>query len=685
VSAAERTLPDRIVDGGRPLDVSRLWPTLSRPVRRRLPLEGIDAIAARARGVASRRRCGRSIRLRAQRIIDEAGRLCSMSDRALDERVVKARHEIVLRRDDRDAIDRAFACVHEVVRREIGLTLYPEQVMGALVMASGACAEMATGEGKTVTAILPVALDGWSGRGMHVVTVNDYLAERDARITEPAYRRLGLGVGIVREGSTTGERRAAYAREVTYASDKQVIFDCLRDRLLSPVNPRLTSLLLDGIAGPGRAAEAAREVSWDRRVVLRGRHSALVDEADSVLIDEAVTPAIISLPVGASGSHEPNRGAHHHAADRIAQRMLEGEHYRVDRRQRRVRLTERGRRWLGDVSDELPAFWAGPNRREELLTMALSARELYTLGEDYVVRDGQIVIVDRSTGRILEGRQWQLGLHQAVEAKEGLDVTEDRRTSARVSYQRFFQGYRRLSGMSGTVWEVADELWRDYGLGVVRVPTHRPVIRRGVPDRVHATERAKERAVLARVEQLHARGQPVLIGSRSVTSSESLGALLEARGIPCRVLNATREAEEAEVVAEAGRSGSVTVATNMAGRGTDIKLDERARELGGLVVLSTERNDERRVDRQFEGRSGRQGDPGLAEAHVSLEDRLIAEHGLGMLVALGRALPGTPRRLVAWVLWNLAQRSASRRLAVVRSESAKADAQLDVAMHHHTR
>jgi len=663
----------------------RLWASLSRPARRRLPLEGFDAAAARMRGVASRRRSGRADRARAERIVSLADELAGASERALNDRVARAREAAILERDDPATINDAFAVAHEVVRREIGLRLYVEQVMGALAMASGACTEMATGEGKTVTAILPAALDAWSGRGVHVLTVNDYLAGRDAEITGPAYRRLGLRVGVINEESKTKHRRSAYARDVTYAADKQVIFDFLRDRLISPIQPRLTGLVLEQVLGGDAQERARREASWDQRVVQRGLHAAIVDEADSVLIDEAVTPAIISLPLPEAERAADANATHYHIATRLAAQMREPEHYLVDRRLRRVRLTERGRAWLGEQAAALPAFWAGPNRREELMTLALSAKELYVRGEDYVVRDGKVVIVDRSTGRMLEGRQWQLGVHQGVEAKEGLEVSADRRTSARISYQRFFQRYRRLSGMSGTVWEVADELWRDYDLPVVRVPTHRPVIREHRRDRVHATERRKLDAIARRIEALHEAGRPVLIGSRSVTSSEQLGRRLGERGIDCRILNATREREEAEIIAQAGRRGAVTVATNMAGRGTDIKLDEEARSLGGLVVLSTERNDERRVDRQFSGRAGRQGDPGLAEAHVLLEDRLIAQHGLGPLVWLTRASRGWARRALARVLWALAQRSASRRLAVMRAEAAKLDAQLDVAMHHESR
>src|SRR5690606_38539875 len=297
----------------------------------------------------------------------------------------------------------------------------------------------------------------------------------------------------------------------------------------------------------------------------RGLHAAIIDEADSVLIDEAVTPAIIALP---PGEGTPWAGQEHFlvAAD-AAREMQAGRDYVVSRRLHRVDLTRAGRERAAAIAPRLPSFWAGPRRREELLTQAVMARELYTLDDDYIIREGKVVIVDRSTGRVLEGRQWQAGIHQSVEAKEGLEVTEARVTSARVSYQRFFQRYERLGGMSGTVWETRHELWRDYRLPVVRIPTHRPLARKRARDRVFDTEAQKFAAVADRAAEFHRVGRPVLIGTRSVAASEKLGTLLAERGTSCRILNATREKEEAEIVAQAGKFGAVTVATNMAGRG----------------------------------------------------------------------------------------------------------------------
>jgi preprotein translocase subunit SecA len=422
-------------------------------------------------------------------------------------------------------------------------------------------------------------------------------------------------------------------------------------------------------------------------VLQRGLHAAIVDEADSILIDEAVTPAIVALQTKAPEAEASNWGGeeHYRTAARIAGTLTAGRHYTADPRPRRIEMTESGREALAEAAASLPPFWAGPRRREELLVQALTVKEFYHQGEDYIIREGKVAIVDRSTGRVLEGRQWQLGIHQAVEAKEGLEVTGARTTSARTSYQRFFQRYQRLGGMTGTAWEVRHELWRDYRLPVVRIPTHRPVARVHARDRVLMTESDKFDRVAGEAAEMHRMGRPVLIGTRSVAASERLGALLAERGVPCRILNATREAEEAHIVEVAGRRGAVTVATNMAGRGTDIKLELASRDLGGLVVIATERHDERRVDRQLFGRAGRQGDPGLAQAFVSLEDSLIVHHGLRPLATICRMAPRFLRPAATGLLWSAAQHAAGSRAAMMRRETAKHDAWLDMAMHHETR
>lgn len=651
----------------------RLWAGLSHPVQKKTFSRGADVLGESIVGFFRRVRARRLDVSRADRIIDQAARLRNHSEQALDDTISLAKERASAHAPGVGDIDGAFSVGYEVVRRETGLSLHPVQVLASLAIADGCCAELATGEGKTVSAILPAALWAWRGRGVHVITVNDYLARRDAETTRNSYRRLGLRVGIIQEASTQRERRDAYDADITYAADKQVIFDHLRDRLLSPMLPRLSGAILDDMFGP----ESSRDYppDWSSRIVQRGLYAAIVDEADSILIDEAVTPAIISGSIETSaGKGEPT---YFTLAASIVRSWTPGVEYTVEHRRRRVSLTEKGRQVLAERSRDLPAFWTGPRRREELIVQALQAKELYLIGQEYIIRDGKILIVDRSTGRILPGRQWSLGVHQAVEAKEGLELTEERRTTARVSYQGFFQRYNLLAGMSGTAWEVRGEMWRWYDLPVVRIPTHKPVIRTRLPDRSFQKESEKFDAITSRVIELREQGRPVLVGTRSVASSERLGAALLARGIGCNILNATREAEEAAIIERAGESGAVTVATNMAGRGTDIRLDGKAREAGGLAVISTERNDEERVDRQLAGRAGRQGDPGSFEAFVSLEDQLIAQHGFKPLTWLVRRLGW---KVLLAALWRLAQASASRRWSLMRAEAAKADAWFEMAV-----
>lgn len=680
---------------------TRLWPALSRRETGEQPPKGADLFGEWLTGCFARRRLRvRSLLERAEAVLERARGYVHTSDAALKSLALDVGEDVRLQRDDATAVDESAAVVVEVVRRIAGFVLHPEQVAGGLGILGGACVEMATGEGKTVTAVLPAAVNAWAGAargGVHVVTVNDYLAQRDAEITGPMYAMLGLSVGVVTDATKPGDRRRQYENPIVYGSDKQFIFDHLRDKIVSPVGVSMASHLLDQVlesdrrrllseVAPlgGMSDELRGRRGWASAVVQRGLYAAIVDEADSVLVDEAVTPAIIASAEAGEGS--PWGGtAHYKTAAELAGLLRKGEDYKVLEQAHRIDLTEAGRRKLAQRAHGLPAFWAGPHRREELVNQALCAVEFHRRDDDYIVRDEKVVIVDRSTGRVLEGRQWQFGLHQAVEAKEGLEITPARVTSARSSYQRFFRRYSRLGGMTGTAWEVRHELWRDYRLPVVRIPTHKPIARRELRDAAFASESAKFEAVADEAARLNAVGRPVLIGTRSVAASERLGELLASRGVDCKVLNAMRESEEAAIVETAGVRGAVTVATNMAGRGTDISLTETSRELGGLVVLATERHEERRVDRQLFGRSGRQGDPGLARAYVSLDDVLVVRHGLRPLRwAVARAPVGL-RPMLAGVLWRSAQWSAGRRAAMTRRESVRREAWLDVAFHEPAR
>ncbi len=509
--------------------------------------------------------------------------------------------------------DRAFAIVREVAFRQKGEKPFLVQVAGALAIESGCVAEMATGEGKTLTATLPATIAGWRGKGCHIITVNDYLAKRDAEWMGAIYNYCGLSVAAVQQKMTPLDRKAAYQADITYATNKEVTADFLRDRLALGRLKGLTSAILAKITdGVGSGTD---------RVVQRGLHFAIVDEADSVLIDEAVTPLIIS----GEAPNEEQVQAFREAAELCTHLEL-GRHYKVNQRYREVDLTNAGKNRLSELTADMGGIWKGARRREELVVQALTAREFYLYGKQYVIEEGKVVIVDEFTGRLMPDREWRDGLHQAVSAKEQVEVQPPKDTYARVSFQRFFRNYRTLSGMTGTAAEAKREFWQIYHLPVVVIPTNRPCIRRKMPDRVYATEQAKWQAIVDEIQTVRNQGRPLLVGTRSVRASEHLSDLLVKAGLEHQVLNAIKHAEEAQIVAQAGGAGKITVATNMAGRGTDIKLGRGTADKGGLCVIATERHEAGRVDRQLFGRSARQGDPGSAVAIVSLEDELLKRY-----------------------------------------------------------
>ncbi len=527
----------------------------------------------------------------------------------------------------------------------------------ALAVHDGCIAEVATGEGKTLIATMPATVAGWAGRGCHVMTVNDYLAQRDADLMRPVYEACSLTVASVVGDLEPPARRAAYAADVTYTTHQQAAADYLRDKLtLGPQRGLTDTMLNQLLSGRGIAGEASGAGGrGGGGVVMRGLEHVIVDEADSVLIDEAVTPLIISGITPNAQQVE----AFIQAA-KLAQAFEVRKDFTVDRQFRDIRLTLRGRDKVEQVTESLGGLWAGRRRAEEMIIQALTARELYLAGVQYVVQDNKVVIVDESTGRLMPDREWRDGLHQAVAAKEGVEVQPPKATMARVSFQRFFRMYRKLSGMTGTAWEERRELWQTYRTPTVRIPTHRPIKRQLSRDRVLPTEDTKWDAVVDEVQRLHVSRRPILVGTRSVGASETLSERLIRRGIEHTVLNAVRHAEEAQVVAAAGQRGQVTIATNMAGRGTDVKLGEGVAELGGLQIIATERHDSRRVDRQLFGRAGRQGDPGDAVMFLSLEDELVRRYGRW------RWLPG---------FFTRAQRRSAVRARGMRKRLLKQDEQ----------
>lgn len=562
-------------------------------------------------------------------------------------------------------VGECFALVREAASRTIGQRHFDEQLMGGWALLQGRLVEMETGEGKTIAATLPAATVALAGYPVHIVTVNDYLAERDAEEMRPLYSFLGLNVGVVVQGMTPPARREAYARSVTYCSNKELAFDYLRDRVVLAHRSSVLHLALEKLRG-----DAPREA----RLVLRGLYFGIVDEADSVFIDDARTPLILSSMSGPGEEKERCE-----VALELADRLVRGEHYVVNWVDRDVTLTEAGRDALTELTGGRDGVWTSVRAREELVTQAVTALIHYRRDQHYVVAEGKVQIVDESTGRVMPDRAWERGLHQLIEVKEACEPTERRETLARLTYQRLFRRYMRLAGMTGTASEVAREIGTVYGLDVVRVPLHRPSRRDYWPEQVHSTLAEKWRAVADAVEHQTAAGRPVLIGTRSVRASEEISAVLAARGVAHALLNAKQDREEAAVVAQAGISGRVTVATNMAGRGTDIRLGPGVTERGGLHVILTEYHESRRVDRQFFGRCARQGDPGSCQAIVSLEDEIFVVYAAAMTALIahlrrgGRRVPGAAYKLLRW----FAQARAERRGAAMRVQNLRLDRRLD--------
>ncbi len=531
-----------------------------------------------------------------------------------------------------DLLPEAFAVAREAAYRVLGQKPYKVQIIGAIVLHTGSVAEMKTGEGKTLTCVLPAYLNALSGKGVHVVTVNDYLAKRDAEWMGRVHRFLGLSVGAILGGMTPDQRREAYHADITYGTNNEFGFDYLRDNM---------------------AHDTAQ-------LVQRGHNYAIVDEVDSILIDEARTPLIISGPADASSKWYAEFA-------RIAPLLEEGTHYEVDRKKRTIGVTEQGVEFVEDQLGIDNLYEAANSPLVSYLNNSIKAKELFTKDKDYIVRDGDVIIVDEFTGRVLDGRRYNEGMHQAIEAKERVEIKAENQTLATITLQNYFRLYEKLAGMTGTAETEAAELYQIYKLEVMPIPTNRPMARADQPDLIYKTEEAKFAAVVEDIAERVEKKQPVLVGTASVERSEHLSRLLTRKGIKHHVLNAKFHAQEAQIIAQAGRPGAVTVATNMAGRGTDIVLGgnadiiadlnlrergldpvttpeeyeaawdaeiermrtltkeeaERVREAGGLYVLGTERHDSRRIDNQLRGRSGRQGDPGESRFYLSLGDELM--------------------------------------------------------------
>ena len=549
----------------------------------------------------------------------------------------------------------AFALVRESGRRTIGMQHYPVQLLGGFAMYDHSIAVMQTGEGKTLTATLPLYLAALSGKGAHLTTANDYLAARDADLMRPVFEALGMTVGVIEASTPKADRPQQYKADVTYSTAKEIGFDFLKDRLADRQARFENQNLMENLVGSAQSTQT--------RIVQRGLNFILVDEADSVLIDEARTPLIVSsLPDEVvKAKIELYRWC-----SKVAQQFTLEQHFDYAEKSKLVELNADGRQQVRTLPK--PELLARTPLLDiyEQVEQAIFVDENYLLGRQYVVRDEEIVIVDEFTGRLAEGRKWRAGLHQAIEAKEGLEVSVETGESARITIQDLFLKYDQLAGMTGTAANSSAELKTIYSTRVVEVPTNRPPKRKQWPDQVYATEQDKWQAIVEEVIQVRDQGRPVLIGTRSIDKSELLSEMLQERGVEHDVLNARNLAREAEIVSSAGQPGRVVVATNMAGRGTDIKVSEEALERGGLHVICTEIHDSARIDRQLIGRCGRQGDAGSYRQFLSLADEIL-ENGIGEARAKKIRQQTTqssasPRSLARYAnLFRTAQRNVERR------------------------
>ena len=531
------------------------------------------------------------------------GNVQKLTDDGIRERIGALRAQAQSGANLDDLLPETYALVREAAVRVLGQRPFDVQLIGAIVLHQGRIAEMRTGEGKTLTATLPAVLNALPGKGVHIVTVNDYLAKFQSEWMGKLYRFLGLSVGLIVHDLDAAERQAAYSADITYGTNNEFGFDYLRDNMKF----------------------------YAEQLVQRGHHYAIVDEVDSILIDEARTPLIIS---GASDESTDL----YQKVDEVVRTLEKEKHYTVDEKGKTASLTDEGVLYVEEQLGIENLYDTANITAQHHVLQSLKAHTVFRRDVDYIVKDDQVVIVDEFTGRLMAGRRFSDGLHQALEAKEHVTVAAENQTLASITFQNYFRMYDKLSGMTGTADTEAVEFAQIYGLEVSTIPPNRPMVRKDMPDLIYRTRREKMQAIIQAIKELHATGQPVLVGTISIETSELISQLLKREGVPHSVLNAKHHAQEAEIVAQAGQAGKVTIATNMAGRGTDIKLGEGVVELGGLHILGTERHESRRIDNQLRGRSGRQGDPGSSRFYLSLEDDLMRLFGSDRLSGLMQKL-----------------------------------------------
>jgi len=601
-------------------------------------------------------------RFDSKKLLEKAERIVNDSFGLQDKHIDKLLEEFqVLFKDNNDS-DMLLTYLCEISSRVMGMRPYSVQVMGVLVIMQSAIAEMATGEGKTLTASLAAIMFAAEKKPVHVLTSNDYLAERDSEQGKPLFDACKVSVSFVGSQIEPEKRQQRYTADIVYTTAKELLSDYLRDRI------KLGS----------ESSDLERTVDYTLKMfdktsglTLQGIHSVVIDEADNILIDEAVIPLIIS----AKRENIPLREAAISAYE-CAENIMINQDYTIDLRLKLIKWTNSGDRKLKEISGRLPKMWSGFERAKELIETALYAREFLKKDEHYIIDDGKIVLIDNLTGRLTPMRNLGIGLQQAVEAKEEIEVTDPTETIGRMSFQRFFRLFPKIGGMSGTVREVKDEIWQIYHTPIVEIPTYRPVIRKELPWRFFLNYEKKVEAIIEDVISRYEAGQPVLLGTRSVGISEDISERLKGRIEEFNILNAVRHAQEAEIVEKAGQKKNVTIATNMAGRGTDIKLGENVRELGGLCVICAEPQASRRLDRQLFGRAGRQGDPGEAWVFVSLDDIIIRTFLSRLLkfpvkLLFKMNMPFS-NHLLKKIIFNLQRRSedafAKQRLSILKSD-----------------
>ena len=620
---------------------------------------GFGTIAKKVFGTANDRKV-KAVRP----LVDQINALEPEFEALSDEGIIEKTQELrdrALKGESLDALlPEAFANCREAAKRALGLRAFDTQLKGGIFLHQGNISEMKTGEGKTLVATFPAYLNALTGRGVHIVTVNDYLAQRDAEEMKPLFDWLGLSVGSIEHEATPDERRQTYLRDIVYCSNKEIAFDYLRDQVKIGQGTGDIRLRLRKMQGDDSDAP-----------VMRGLHFAVVDEADSVLIDEARTPLILSQETDVAAEALWAQTTYS-----LADQMFEDLHYKTHSSEKRIELTEFGKDRLEEFCKPLDPLWHNKIQREHAVGQALTARTFFEEGDQYVIQDGKVVIVDEYTGRLMPERSWNDGLHQLVEYKEGLELTGRKLAIARTTYQKFFRRYMRLAGMSGTVQEVQREISAVYRIPTLRLPTRLPSKMRFLGTRITRREEAKLDLIASRVNELRSKGQAVLIGTRTVGASDKISAYLTKRNVQHDVLNAVNADEEAEVIKDAGQPGRVTVATNMAGRGVHIHVPDTVIDAGGLHVMLTERHDSARIARQLIGRTARQGQPGSYETILSLDDPLVTAIKTPLVSSLAQ-LPGFLGRPFALMAFRRSQKRAEGLNARARRQLIKMDRQLD--------